>query len=454
MPTKPNDASGEILHGYLLESLLGRGGMGTVYKARHQRLTRQVAIKVLADDLIASRDYVSRFLQEAKVVNGIRHPSIVDVTDFIETEDPPRVAYVMEFLAGPPLGQFLKHHKLTVGLAVGIAQQIASALEAVHEVGVIHRDLKPDNIMFVEPPPPDLAWMPDIKILDFGIAKQAAGSSEHKTATGMVLGTPAYMAPEQIGAESVSPATDVYALAEIFYEMVAGQRAFVGSPRKILELKVGGSIPELELPPGTPGAAQIQALVRACLAVDRKDRPALSEFIQTLSQILDTPTVGGATTLVAPGLPGLPTQATMASSSDDMSSLYTKAGLGGRSTGLLALGGIALLLAVGIAGVAYMRSKPAVEVVSSSVPVAPPSKPSPPPVEPTPPQPTTDEPEVTEIGTAQGAAPEPEKPPVSEVKAPAREPTARKTTKRQTEEAKPPARKRAAPVRKSELVPW
>lgn len=117
--------------------------MGTVYKARHQRLSRQVAIKVLADELTADRESVSRFLQEAKVVNGIRHANIVNVTDFIETEEPRRVAYVMELLAGPSLSTLLESHTLSVNMAVGIARQIASALLAVHDVGVTHRDLKP-----------------------------------------------------------------------------------------------------------------------------------------------------------------------------------------------------------------------------------------------------------------------------------------------------------------------
>ena len=228
---------------YELEAPIGEGGMGQVYRGRHQVIGRTVAIKVLNAELLAEPDLVSRFEQEAGVVNAVRHPNIIDVTDFIRLEDPPRLAYVMELLSGAPLSTALKAGPFTSRQTLNVAWQMIDALEAVHAVGIIHRDLKPENVFVVGDLDSDLAEVPSIKILDFGLAK--AAGADHRTATGMVMGTPLYMAPEQAAGAEVGPGTDIYAWAEIVYEMMTGQRLFHGDAPSVLEAKLLQPTPNL-----------------------------------------------------------------------------------------------------------------------------------------------------------------------------------------------------------------
>lgn len=276
---------GEVLGGYELISVLGRGGMGCVYLARHALLGREAAVKVLATNLASDSDYVSRFFHEAKVVNDVRHPNIVDILDFVQTDEPKRVAYLMEYLEGPSLSAVLRERRLSVQQAVNATRQLAVALQAVHALGVVHRDLKPDNIIVVGSLDSDLSAEPSVKILDFGIAKIADPSAEHHTATGTMMGTPAYMAPEQVSALETSPATDVYALAEIFYEMVAGRRVFRGDNMVMFKQKLMGETPELPLPDDIAAADEVRTLTAACLNPDARARPSLADVIAALAVI-------------------------------------------------------------------------------------------------------------------------------------------------------------------------
>lgn len=274
---------GTEIRDYRLDSVLGQGGMGCVYAATHQVLGRQVAIKVLAAELASSDEYVSRFEHEARIVNGVRSPNIVDIHDFIKEGG--LVAYVMEYVEGPSLGRFLKDGPLTVRQAVNVTFQLASALEAVHSVGVIHRDLKPDNVLVLGTRQTDLAGVPSVKILDFGIAKSTQETTDHKTVTGSMLGTPTYMAPEQVAAEAVSPATDVYALAEILYEMVSGQRVFHGDRMAILQQKLVGGPPQLSWPE-VPGWQTLDNLVRHGLQARPEHRLSISDLVTGLNDVL------------------------------------------------------------------------------------------------------------------------------------------------------------------------
>lgn len=274
---------GTKIRDYRLDSVLGQGGMGCVYAATHQLLGRQVAIKVLASELASSEEYVSRFESEARIVNGVRHPNIVDIHDFIKEAG--RVAYVMEYVAGPSLGRFLRDGALSVRQAVNVTFQLASALEAVHAVGVVHRDLKPDNVLVLAGRETDLSAMPSVKILDFGIAKTNGEDVSHKTITGSMLGTPSYMAPEQVAAEPVSPATDVYALAELLYEMVAGHRLFTGDRMAILQQKLVGGPPELAWPE-VPGWQILHALVREGLHARPEHRLSIADLVNGLNEVL------------------------------------------------------------------------------------------------------------------------------------------------------------------------
>jgi len=220
---------GEMLGQYKLVSVIGEGGMGVVYVGEHAAIGRKVAIKVLHPEYAAQPAIVTRFFNEARAANLIRHPSIVDIHDFGESSS--SGAYiVMELLEGESLaGRMARDRRLAPAVAVRIVQRIASALGAAHARGIVHRDLKPDNVFLV--PDPDHPDEERVKILDFGIAKlveTAGGRRESRTRTGAVLGTPLYMSPEQAdGAKSVDFRADIYALGVVAYEMLCGEPPFI-----------------------------------------------------------------------------------------------------------------------------------------------------------------------------------------------------------------------------------
>jgi serine/threonine-protein kinase len=268
-------APGVTIRGYRLGRVLGEGGSGLVYEATHTAIGRRVAIKVLAPDRAEDPELVSRFLNEAKIVNEIRHPNIIDVLDYIEIKRPRRVALVMELLEGRSLAAVLEDGPLTLKRAVNVCLQLADALHAVHAKGVIHRDLKPDNVIVLGGPDSDLSTVPSVKLLDFGIAKYLADSVAHRTVTGSVWGTPEYLAPEQGSAEPVSPATDLYALAEIFHEMITGRRIFSGAATtEVLSAKLSFRPETIELPAELEDRERIRALLSASLALEPARRGA------------------------------------------------------------------------------------------------------------------------------------------------------------------------------------
>jgi len=277
---------GEVIGGYRLDSVLGLGGMGCVYVGVHARLGRKAAIKVLRASLAADAAYVARFFDEARAVNAIRHPNIIDIFDFIETESPLRVACIMELVSGPTLRKCLADAPFTLPQATNVGLQLVSALDAVHSVGVVHRDLKPDNVLVCGSIDGNLSEVPSIKVLDFGIAKVRLSGDAGRTTPGLVLGTPAYMSPEQIGGQETSAASDIYSLGILYYEAIAGRRLFSGDPTAILRRKLLGEISDLVLPPGTPAEPEIRELVAACLRSEPRDRPTLSEIRTSLETIL------------------------------------------------------------------------------------------------------------------------------------------------------------------------
>ena len=181
---------------YRALSVLGEGGMGAVYLAEHPGIGRRVAIKVLHKKLIHDSQHVRRFVNEARAANAIRHPNIVEILDSGTTEA--GIPYlVMELLEGESLCDRLSRKPLELGQALEIARQTASALHAAHGQGIVHRDLKPANLFLV--PDSRVEGRERVKVLDFGIAKLQTGrpADQVKTQTGMMLGTPAYMSPEQ-----------------------------------------------------------------------------------------------------------------------------------------------------------------------------------------------------------------------------------------------------------------
>jgi eukaryotic-like serine/threonine-protein kinase len=275
----------EVLGGYVLEEVLGRGGMGTVFLARHRLLGRHAAVKVLDTEMAGNEQLVSRFFHEAKIVNDVRHPNIVDVIDFVRTAQPVRVAFIMEYLEGDSLDHHLKEYgPLSLLQAINVAIQVSEGLAAVHSIGVVHRDLKPANLRFTRKNLGDCSDVPSVKILDFGIAKAATQSVGHKTQTGLVMGTPAYMSPEQVAGDTVTPASDVYAVGEILYELIGGQRLFLGSNTTVLRAKLATEAPKLELP-DVPHRDELTEIVRACIEFEGARRPTTAMLIASLRKL-------------------------------------------------------------------------------------------------------------------------------------------------------------------------
>ncbi|WP_437313910.1 protein kinase domain-containing protein [Sorangium sp. So ce385] len=208
---------------YRIERKLGAGTFGEVYAGEHPLIGKKVAIKVLNRRFAAQPQAVARFVAEARAVNRIRQRNIIDIFSFGVLQEQQRHYFVMELLDGLTLGELCRRRRrLPFPTIVPILRGIADALDAVHESGITHRDLKPDNVFLAAER--DGTWFP--KLLDFGIAKLADGSEE--TSTGVVLGTPQYMAPEQARGERIGPAADIYALGVMIHKMLTGKYLFTG----------------------------------------------------------------------------------------------------------------------------------------------------------------------------------------------------------------------------------
>lgn len=221
-PAEPEDSLlGQMIGNFKLVRQLGKGGMGTVYLGVHPTIGSQVAVKVLHQHLASDPDLVTRFYTEARAVNLVRHENVVTVFD-INTLPPNRPYLVMEYLEGRPLST-LRGESLPADVAIRILVGICNGLEAAH-AHVVHRDLKPDNIFLIRHADNDHF----VKLADFGIAKIRAERSA-STLTGMVVGTPEYMAPEQFAGEPVDPRTDLYALGVIAYQLITGRLPFTGN---------------------------------------------------------------------------------------------------------------------------------------------------------------------------------------------------------------------------------
>lgn len=216
---------GRLMGSYRLEKLIGEGGMGRIYLARHARIGRKAAVKVLSAEAARDSHAVSRFFHEAKAAGEASHENLVEVYDFIRDKDTGCCAYIMEFLEGEDLRQVLmRERRIKPERAMHIGAQLAAGLGAAHAMGVVHRDVKPENVYLIE-----RAGIPDfVKLLDFGVAKFATAVA-HKTQAGFAVGSPYYMAPEQTLAKDIDGRADLYAIGIIMYEMLAGRVPFDGA---------------------------------------------------------------------------------------------------------------------------------------------------------------------------------------------------------------------------------
>ncbi|RLB50177.1 MAG: hypothetical protein DRJ42_19465, partial [Deltaproteobacteria bacterium] len=272
---------GRVLGGtYAIERTLGQGGFGMVYVARHQRTGKSYAVKVLrADRVGASEDVKTRFRREAETLASVGHPSIVAIHDFASTDD--GIDYlVMDLLDGEDLSvRLTRMGKLPLETALGLIKQIAGALGAAHDKGIVHRDLKPANIFLVTVP----GEGERATVLDFGLAKMIDEATEARlTATGVAMGTPQYMSPEQAMGVPLDHRTDIYALASIFYEMVAGAPVFVAPTLSALLVKILTAPPppiSTHLPVPAPVAA---ALDRALAKEPERRFDSAREFVAAL----------------------------------------------------------------------------------------------------------------------------------------------------------------------------
>jgi eukaryotic-like serine/threonine-protein kinase len=220
---------GTRINNYEIVSLIGEGGMGNVYLARHPLLDRGAAIKVLHEDLSRDRLQVMRFFNEARAANAIRHPNIIDIIDVGSLPGSQRPYLMMELLQGESLARRLTRvGRLAIATAIDVARQTASALAAAHARGIVHRDLKPDNLFLV--PHASLPGRELVKVLDFGIAKLRGDvdGARVQTQTGLLMGTPPYMSPEQCQGVSaqIDHRSDIYALGILLFEMVCGAPPF------------------------------------------------------------------------------------------------------------------------------------------------------------------------------------------------------------------------------------
>jgi serine/threonine protein kinase len=297
-PGAADTTGGESLIGRVLDNRyevlrkLGAGAMGVVYEVRHLRLDKRFAMKVIHGELVQVPEFVARFEREALACSRLSHPNTINVTDFGRAGSG-ELYLVMEFVEGKSILDLVRDGPLPVDQALESTRQVLVALQQAHGAGVIHRDIKPDNIMLVENE--DGGWQ--VKVLDFGIAKAPVGEGGHLTQAGVVFGTPQYMAPEQAMSSTVDARADLYAMGATLWRMLTGRPLFAGeNPVEILGAKLSSPAPTLE--ETVPGvySASLTAFMRRALERRPADRfGSAEEMLEAVTAIQGAPGGGLAT---------------------------------------------------------------------------------------------------------------------------------------------------------------
>jgi serine/threonine-protein kinase len=278
-------APGTVLGDWRIERRIGQGGMGTVYAAVHGVIGKRAAIKVVRAELCRTPLTAERFVQEARVVNQIGHPNIVDIFHIGRLDDG-RPYLVMELLRGRTLGERMFEGRISPREAIGVLLQITAAVTAAHDQGVVHRDLKPDNIFLAD----GNAGLTIVKIVDWGIAKLTDAlpvAAVGLTTSGVMLGTPQYVSPEQARGRKLDARTDIYSLGAIAYEMFLEAPPFVAdNVADVVSMHLRETPPApSEVWPDVP--LSLERLLLAMLAKDPDQRPSLTEVALTLELVRD-----------------------------------------------------------------------------------------------------------------------------------------------------------------------
>jgi serine/threonine-protein kinase len=352
-PDPTGELIGKVIGGrYRIESLLGRGGMGVVYRAMHLELDQAVAIKILPTSYARDGETLKRFEREARTASRVRHPNVVTVFDLgrLDTGEP---YLVMELLDGKDLDQVMRDRgTLPLKEVVEIMMPIATAIDALHVEGVVHRDIKPSNIFFTK----TKAMGEIVKLVDFGLAAlHSAEGTERLTRVGHVVGTAVYMAPEAARGALSGPAGDTYALAVVAYEMLTGLAPFDGAPMAVLLDKVQNVAPTLSAISGSKYDDAVEAAFTVALARDPNRRPKTAvAFVEMLRRALQQGAV-----MPRAGVRSRPPPKGDTAPSEQRRTTDERAALPVQRTPWAAIA-VALLLVIGLAGgwLAFGRTPP------------------------------------------------------------------------------------------------
>ena len=376
--SRPVDPTGDPLVGtvvdsrYEVERVLGEGGMGTVYRVRHRALGRQFALKALKQVFARDSELSARFIQEAKAAASVSHPNVVQITDF-GTLPSGQPYFMMELLEGESLSRIIKRGgPLPAARAVRILRQVAEALSAAHAAGVVHRDLKPDNIQVGDA---QGSGNEIVKVLDFGLAKVAGASK--LTRAGMVFGTPHYMSPEQASGDPVDHRSDIYALGVVMYEVFTGRVPFeadsyMGVLTKHMYM---APTPPSEIVHDTRELGALEDITLRCLQKKPDARyPTMADLLVDLERIVNFTETGDVSVRpsqvgAAPRPRNVLADQLEPPSAEEMRAALMRAGVptrGGRSPGIVfaVVGAFALLAAVGFAWIRLSGERPAEPVAA------------------------------------------------------------------------------------------